>query len=174
MQDHQACLRANAKALELVRAATPESVEVPPDPCQASANKLRDERMDLHAQYTECASTHAREVRLATLSKELMESRNWLVVAEKIQEERRRNPEKYAGVDKSSEWGRLAQLEPAHVRASQAALFTEYRSAGGTAVRIEDVTALPNPCVQNLPGPPARPQGPSSITGQRSQTAPAR
>jgi hypothetical protein len=59
------------------------------------------------------------------------------------------------------------------VRASQATLFAEYRATGGTAARIEDVTALPDPCVQNLPGPPTRSSSPASITSEKSLVLPS-
>jgi hypothetical protein len=43
---------------------------------QESMDRLRDERMNLYVKYKECTSTYAREVRIAALSKELVESRN--------------------------------------------------------------------------------------------------
>ena len=217
MQDYQACTRANAKALELMRAAaaveqsvrsaktsplpgnlaeyrrtllerqfahyqslggtaaTPESVEVPPDPCRQSFDALRQDQGANYAKYKECTAAHAKEVRLSGLAFQIVESNRLIAAAERMQSERRNNPEKFAEKRADPQWAKLeSEFEPARLRAGTAALFAEYRAAGGTATRSEDVTSLPNPCVQNLPGLPARSEAPSSVTRQSTLIAPGR
>lgn len=140
-------------------AATPDAVSVPEDPCKASAEKFRQQADSAQARYRECAAAHPGEIRLARLSNEVVQTRQWLAAAEKVQEERLRNPN--PDTRGSGEWAVLAKLEPAPLRAELAQKFSAYRGAGGPAARVEDVAALPNPCITPPPAP-----GPSPVRRQ--------
>jgi hypothetical protein len=56
-------------------AATPDAVGVPVDPCAPIADTLRRQQAEDHARYQQCAAGRAREVRLAAVSREIVESR---------------------------------------------------------------------------------------------------
>ena len=167
--DHRECMRTNAAALSLLNASrevvrtreTPDEVKVPDDPCKASADKFRQQAEAAQTQYRECAATHEREIRLSRLASEVIQARQWLAAAERVQEEKRRNPSFGTDTRGSGEWASLAKLEPATMRRELAQRFTAYRSAGGPATRIDEVSALPDPCVaQRTPAPsPIRREG---------------
>ena len=142
-------------------ATTPDEVKVPDDPCKASADKFRQQAEAAQTQYRECAATHEREIRISRLASEVIQARQWLAAAEKVQEEKRRNPSFGTDTRGSGEWASLAKLEPATMRQELAQRFTAYRSAGGPATRIDEVSALPDPCVaQRTPAPsPIRREG---------------
>ena len=129
---------------------------------------------EIHGRYRECVAANPKEARLATASKELADSRMWMAAAEKMQQERAQNPEKFAGKRADPQWAKLeAEFNPARVRAAQAAMFQEYRAAGGTAARIEDVTPVPHPCTHHLPGRPSGPPTPAAITEPKTLVLPA-
>jgi hypothetical protein len=65
-------------------------------------------------------------------------------------------------------------MDAAQLRAGQAALFAEYRASGGPAARVEDVTALPNPCLQRTLAEGERPPGASPVSAVRATAAPGR
>jgi hypothetical protein len=134
-------------------AATPDEVRVPDDPCAASADKVRQQMATANAQYRECAAAHPAEIRLSQAANRVIQARQWLAGAERVEEERRRNPN--LDTRGSGEWAALARIEPGKMRQDLELRFAEYRSVGGPASRIEDVTPVPDPCVpqQREPGP---------------------
>jgi hypothetical protein len=83
------------------------------------------------AGYRACVSSRPRAVRLATLSRELVENREWLARAEISQDAEERSP---AGLDREQARAALKQQ------------FADYRKAGGQAARAEDVQSVPDPC----------------------------
>jgi hypothetical protein len=97
------------------------------------------------AQYQECAAARGREVRLATLSNELVNNRQTLAMVEKMHEEKRRNPGTDPGL--RGEWRMLARIDPVQARGELGQQFVEYRAAGGPAARVEDVERIANPCL---------------------------
>ena len=137
-------------------ATTSDEVKLPEDPCMASAGKFRQQTQAAQIQYRECAATHERDIRISRLAKEVVQARQWLAAAEKVQEEKRRNPN--VDTRNSGEWASLAKLDPAQMRAGLAQRFTEYRSAGGQETRIENVKEMPDPClVERRDAPPPSP-----------------
>ena len=140
-------------------ATTPDEVKVPDDPCAASAEKVRQQTQAANAKYRECAAAHAHEIRIHQAANGVINARQWIAGAERIQEERRRNPN--PDTRGSGEWAALAKLEPAKMRQELDQRFLEYRTVGGTATRAEDVTAVPDPCM-----PPQRYTEPSTIRRQ--------
>jgi hypothetical protein len=83
------------------------------------------------AGYRACVSSRVREVRLANLSRELVENRDWLARAEKSQDAEDRSP---AGLDREQARAALKQQ------------LADFRKAGGKAARAEDVQPVPDPC----------------------------
>jgi hypothetical protein len=140
-------------------AASPEQVSVPEDPCRESAQAVQRQMGEAQEKYRECAAARAGEVRLAQLSKEVVDGRQWLAMAEKMQEEKRRNPSLAAEGAGRGEWRGLDKVDPVQARAALGQQFAAYRGAGGTAARIEDVTLVPNPCISER----SSAQGPSPI-----------
>ena len=93
--------------------------------------------------YRQCASSRSREVKLATLSEELASGVTGLRMYEELQ-----------GVEKSglksatSAFYGDRKIDINRLRNELAQKFQGYRNAGGTAARLDDVKALPNPCAK--------------------------
>lgn len=157
-------------------AASPEQVALPDDPCKNTQEALRQKTVAMEAEYRKCTDSHTKEIKLSYLSNQLVENQKWFVMAEALQAEKRRDPEKFASEAKGSgEWAKLYSMEPAQLRAGMEYNFQEYKKYGGPATRVEDVQPIPNPCKKEMeeayPGQPSRG---SPITGTRirTQTAP--
>jgi len=131
--------------------------------------RLKD---DGRMRYNECVKLHASEVKLANLSTSLVQIRKRLTAAEALQAEKLRNSEKPADTKGSGERARQSSVEPAQLRAGLERTFQEYRKSGGPATTIENVTALPNPCLKELEGARTGTSGPSPIKDTRKQAAP--
>ena len=149
-------------------AATPQDVRLPDDPCNEQKQALQKKSAEMEGEYRRCADARPGEMKASALSHELVAGREYLLALGKAHEEKRNNPANFeAGLKGSGEWRALWRADPAAVRAELAHKFHEYRSAGGTATRIEDVQRIPNPC---MPVPaPAKPQ---VILQQRSIAVP--
>lgn len=155
-------------------AASPEQVTLPEDPCKNAKEALRQKTVAMEAEYRKCTDSHSSEIKLASLSNQLVENQKWLAMAEALQAEKRRNPEKFAAETKSSgEWAKLYSMEPAQLRVGMESTFQEYKKYGGPAMRIEEVKLIPNPCKKEMeetyPGAPSRG---SPVTSTRTQAAP--
>ena len=138
-------------------APSPEEVRMPEDPCKQVKEALQDKSVAMEAQYKECVASHAREMRLSVLSKELSSGHRYLAALKKIQEEKRNNPNFDSSAKDSEEWVAAFKADPALVQADLAAKFQEYRNAGGPASRLEDVREIPNPCLPEVTDPPTPP-----------------
>jgi hypothetical protein len=142
------------------KATGPDGVRVPEDPCSGQAERAREQLEASRDRYQSCAASHQRELRLARLSGEVVQARHGLALAEKLQQERLRDPQAFEAKTRGSgEWRALAKMEPAMMREIMAQRFAEYRSAGGTAARADEVTVLPDPCLPErgaLPPSPVR------------------
>lgn len=150
-------------------AASPEQVRLPEDPCKEARQALQQKGAALEAEYRNCVAAHPKEMRLMALSRELASNRRYLAMLEKAHEEKGRNPNFEAESRGGGEWARALKADPALARARLAAQFQEYRSAGGTATRLEEVSEMPNPCAPAAvsAGPPA------SIGARKSLSLPA-
>lgn len=115
------------------KARAADDVQVPPDPCRPQVDFAGHQAAAKSAGYRACVSSRVREVRLANLSRELVENRDWLERAGKSADADDRSP---AGLDRAE---------------AQAALkrqFADFRKAGGKAVRVEEVQPIPDPCAE--------------------------
>lgn len=158
-------------------AASPEQVTLPDDPCKNAKEALQQKTVAMEAEYRKCTDSHSDEIKLASLSNQLVENQKWLAMAEALQSEKRRNPEKFAAETKGSgEWAKLYSMEPVQLRTGLEYTFQEYKKYGGPAMRIEDVKAIPNPCKKEMeetyPNSPSRGSQVNS-TRVRTQTAPS-
>ena len=157
-------------------AASPEHVTLPEDPCKEVRAALQRKGAAMEAQYRECTTSHAKELKLAILSKQLVANRGYLVALEKVQAEQRKNPNVNSDNKGSAEWAASFKTDPALVRATLASQFQEYRSLGGPASRLEDVGEVPNPCLTEVSKGESRASasGSSPITARRTLTLPGR
>jgi hypothetical protein len=149
-------------------AASPEQVRLPENPCRQVSEALRQKGAVMEAKYRECAASHPKEIKLSALSRQLLANRGYLAMLESVQEEKRRNPKFDSEFKGSGEWAAAFKADPALARAQLALQFQEYRSAGGTAPRLEGVTEIPNPCVPEAAAAPR----PSPITDRPTLTLP--
>lgn len=147
-------------------AASPEQVRMPEDPCMPAREALQKKSAAMEAQYRECSASHAREMKLSALSKELSDGNRYLAALEKFREQKRSTPG--LGSGGNDEYARAFQADPEVVRAGLAAKFLEYRAAGGPATRLEDVREIPNPCLPLA----AATQRPSPVTQSRTLAVP--
>ena len=153
-------------------AVSPEQVSVPEDPCKPIQDSMRQQADGARKRYNECATSRANEVKLANLSGALVQGQKRLAAAEALQAEKPRNPDKPADTKGPGERARQSSVEPAQLRAGLERTFQEYRKSGGPATTIENVKALPNPCLKELEAARAGPPGPSPVKDTRKQTAP--
>ncbi len=116
-------------------AASPQDVTVPEDPCKSSVEALRVKAAALEAGHRQCQGTRGREVKLALLAQEVVNTRAALAMLATL-------PADKAGVVTAP----VGKTSAAQLRAEMAQKFQDYKNAGGTASRAEDVAEMPDPC----------------------------
>ncbi|MBL8474165.1 MAG: hypothetical protein KF778_15905 [Rhodocyclaceae bacterium] len=147
-------------------AATPDAVRPPEDPCYQAKQALQTKSAHVDAQYRACSATRAREMRVFALSREIASGHRYLEMLERVRQEKRDHAA--AGSRDDAVYARAFAADPLRVRTELAAKFVEYRNAGGSAARPEEVREIPNPCIEadNRPAPP------SPVMQRRSITLP--
>ncbi len=147
-------------------AASPEQVKPPEDPCKAAKEALHQKSVALENEYRQCVESRANDIKVSELSKELVSGRNYAAMLDRIHENTRTAPKPDSGATVTSSRTATLKTDPDAVRAELAAKLEAYRSVGGPATRLEDVTEIPNPCIPRIrtrttASPVARPQAPA-------------
>lgn len=149
-------------------ATSPDQVRVPDDPCGAPREAWRRKNETMQLDYDKCVAAHPVEVKLSSLSKQIVSARDELAIAEKTEDERINNPNIPADLRGKFDWAASIKARTMSLRTELAATFQQYRSAGGSAKRVEDVTKIPNPCAPSV----GIPSEPSSISESRTMRGP--
>ncbi len=132
--------------------ASPEQVTVPEDPCKSALQALQPALAAKEAELAQCLSAEAGKVKLASLSRDVLMTRRYLDLLDRGQAPSEPNK----------------RVTPAEVRALLERQFQDYRRNGGTAVRVEDVREIDNPCLPRV----ATPSQPLTQTRTRVLTTP--